>query len=31
MTPEDRFLLGETRRHFFSRCGVGLGQIAWRP
>ena len=28
MTPEDRRLLLETRRHFFSRCGVGLGSIA---
>jgi hypothetical protein len=28
MTPEDRWLLGETRRHFFGRCAVGLGQIA---
>src|ERR1041384_1864054 len=28
MTPEDRILLAETRRHFFNRCGVGLGQIA---
>jgi hypothetical protein len=25
---EDRILLEETRRHFFSRCSVGLGQIA---
>jgi Protein of unknown function (DUF1501) len=25
---EDRILLEETRRHFFSRCAVGLGQIA---
>src|SRR5947199_1812591 len=28
MSPEDRRTLFETRRHFFSRCGVGLGQIA---
>jgi hypothetical protein len=28
MPPEDHRLLFETRRHFFSRCGVGLGQIA---
>src|SRR3989442_273222 len=28
MTPEDRFLQFETRRHFFSRCGVGVGKIA---
>jgi hypothetical protein len=28
MTFEDRILLAETRRQFFSRCGVGLGQIA---
>src|SRR5439155_24705096 len=28
MSPEDRRLLFETRRHFFSRCGIGLGQIA---
>jgi hypothetical protein len=28
MSLEDRILLQETRRHFFSRCGVGLGQIA---
>src|SRR5262249_39578454 len=27
MTVEER-LLSVTRRHFFSRCGVGLGQIA---
>ena len=27
MTPEQR-LLNETRRHFFGRCGVGIGQIA---
>src|SRR6266702_8130090 len=25
---ENDFLRWETRRHFFSRCGVGLGQIA---
>jgi hypothetical protein len=28
MDMEDRLLLAETRRHFFSRCGVGLGKIA---
>ncbi|HYM10494.1 MAG TPA: DUF1501 domain-containing protein [Bryobacterales bacterium] len=28
MTLEDRLLLLQTRRHFFSRCGMGLGQIA---
>jgi hypothetical protein len=28
MTIEDRLLQFETRRHFFSRCGVGLGRIA---
>src|SRR3954470_18726915 len=28
MTPEDRNLLVQTRRHFFNRCGIGLGQIA---
>ena len=28
MTWEDRIVLEETRRHFFRRCGVGLGQIA---
>ncbi len=28
MTPEDRLLLYQTRRHFFQRCGIGLGQIA---
>src|SRR5256885_961222 len=28
MTREQRLLQFETRRHFFSRCGVGLGQIA---
>ena len=27
MTPEQR-LLSETRRHFFSRCGIGVGQVA---
>ena len=26
MTREDNLLQFETRRHFFSRCGVGLGQ-----
>src|SRR5262245_19531792 len=28
MTLEDRLRQLETRRHFFSRCGVGVGQIA---
>ena len=28
MTPEDRHLQQVTRRHFFSRCAIGLGQIA---
>src|SRR5438876_10444021 len=28
MTPEDRELLLATRRQFFGRCGIGLGQIA---
>jgi hypothetical protein len=28
MTPEDRQLLASTRRQFFERCGIGLGQIA---
>ena len=28
MTPEDRILLAQTRRHFFERCGIGLGRIA---
>jgi hypothetical protein len=28
MTNDQRQLLFETRRHFFSRCGIGLGQIA---
>ena len=28
MTVEERLLLAATRRHFFSRCGIGLGQIA---
>jgi hypothetical protein len=28
MSPEDRRLLLQTRRHFFQGCGVGLGQIA---
>ena len=28
MTPEDRSLLGETRRHFFGKCAIGIGQIA---
>ena len=28
MTPHDSLLLGNTRRHFFQRCFVGLGQVA---
>src|SRR5713101_5345011 len=28
MTPEDKLLQFETRRQFFSRCGVGVGKIA---
>jgi hypothetical protein len=28
MTPSNRQLLGQTRRHFFQECGVGLGKIA---
>jgi hypothetical protein len=28
MTSEDLRLQFETRRHFFSRCGVGLGKVA---
>jgi hypothetical protein len=28
MTPEDLSLLAATRRQFFSRCGLSLGQIA---
>src|SRR5215470_12171542 len=28
MNPEDARLLFETRRHFFSRCGLGLGKVA---
>src|SRR5713226_2827885 len=28
MDQEDRLLQFETRRHFFSRCGVGLGKVA---
>ena len=28
MTDEERRLLLETRRYFFTRCGIGLGQIA---
>jgi len=28
VTIEDRLLQLETRRHFFSRCNLGLGQIA---
>src|SRR5258707_9961573 len=28
MTPEDKLLQFEARRHCFSRCGVGVGKIA---
>src|SRR5436309_1134006 len=28
MTPDDARLAAQTRRHFFSRCGVGLGAVA---
>ena len=28
MTPEEQRLQQETRRHFFSRIGVGVGQVA---
>jgi uncharacterized protein DUF1501 len=28
MNPEERLLQFETRRHFFNRCGVGLGKLA---
>src|SRR3984957_1218238 len=28
MDREDRLLQFETRRHFFSRCGVGIGKLA---
>ena len=28
MTQEDLLLQYETRRHFFSRCGVGVGKLA---
>jgi hypothetical protein len=28
MNDEDRLLQFETRRHFFSRCGVGVGRVA---
>ena len=28
MDREDLLLQFETRRHFFSRCGVGLGKVA---
>src|SRR5271163_2466843 len=28
MDQEDRLLQFETRRHFFSRCGVGVGKVA---
>ena len=27
MTPEDLLLQYETRRHFFARCGLGLGKL----
>ena len=28
MAPHDHLLLGNTRRHFFQKCFVGLGQVA---
>ena len=28
MDSEDLWLQFETRRHFFSRCGIGLGKLA---
>lgn len=28
MNTEDRLLLAETRRHFFRKCAIGVGQIA---
>ncbi len=28
MTAEEQLLQFETRRHFFSRCGIGVGKIA---
>ena len=28
MDPEDLLLRFQTRRHFFNRCGVGLGKLA---
>jgi hypothetical protein len=28
MTPNDCHLLGQTRRHFFKECALGLGKIA---
>ena len=28
MTPQQQQLQSETRRHFFSRCGVGVGSMA---
>lgn len=28
VTPYDSLLLGNTRRHFFQKCFVGLGQVA---
>jgi len=28
MTTPEQLLLKETRRHFFSRCAVGVGQVA---
>ncbi|HYZ83610.1 MAG TPA: DUF1501 domain-containing protein [Bryobacteraceae bacterium] len=27
MTPEDKLLQLETRRHFFNRCSIGLGRL----
>src|SRR5947209_1986327 len=28
MKSQDDLLLDDTRRHFFRRCGIGIGQIA---
>ncbi|MCU1325937.1 MAG: hypothetical protein JWN34_1307, partial [Bryobacterales bacterium] len=28
MTLEEQLVLGDTRRHFFERCGIGLGRVA---
>ena len=28
MGQDDRYLLNQTRRHFFNQCFVGLGQVA---